>query len=211
MKLKKKVVALVVLLVGMLLLQNAGASIVAPLWRDKPGSTYQEWTFSKLDNPAAPEISHNPGSSVASINATGEFLGFQPGWYPQFLGRTGVWCGAEITLVMQIPNIPIPNEYKEIWVEMEFRGELTEPITVEPSPGGVVTELGRNIINTVDGWRILNASWKIVPNPFTEEMTLHISSNASNVNYISADTICIPEPTIIALLGLGVMAVVRKR
>jgi hypothetical protein len=210
MKLKKKVAALVVPLVGMLLLQNAGASIVAPPWRDKPGSTYQEWTFNTGNNPATPEISHNPGSSVASIDATGEFLGFQPGWYPQFLGRTGVWCGAEITLVLQVPNVPIPREYKEIWVEMEFRGELTEPI-ISPYPEGVVTELGHNITNTVDGWRILNAGWKIVPNPFAEEMTLHIHSNASNVNYISADTICIPEPAIIALLGLGVMAVIRKR
>ena len=210
MKIKKKVVALVVLLAGMLLLQNAGASIVVPPWRGAPGSTYQEWTFDTGDNPATPEISNNLEQSVAFIDATGGFLGFQPGWYPQFLGRPGVWCGAEITLVLQIPNIPIPNEYKEIWVEMEFRGELMEPI-ISPYPGGVVTELGRNITNTVDGWRILNIGWKIVPNPFTEEMALNIHSNASNINYVSADTICIPEPTIIALLGLGVMAVIRKR
>ncbi len=212
MKAEKKVIALVMLFVGTLLLQNAGASIVVPPWRNEPGSTYQEWTFDTDASPATPEFSNNLyGQVTATVDVQGEFFGFQPRWYPQFLGRTGVWCGAEITLLMQVPNVPIQNEYKEIWVEMEFRGELTEPI-ISPNPGGVVTELSRNVANTPDGWLILNASWKIVPNPFAEDMTLHIvCDDGANINYVSADTICLPEPATIALLGLGLMVLIRRQ
>jgi hypothetical protein len=115
---------------------------------------------------------------------------------------------------MQIPNMKTPNRYKEIWVEMEFRGELTEPITVEPYPEGVVTELSRNITNTIDGWRILNIGWKIVPNPWAENITLNLvygPGDGANINYVSADTICIPEPATTALLGLGAMVLTRRR
>jgi len=183
------------------------------VWWDRSdsGASYAEWGFDTGDNPITPENYDTPGTSPpeASITVTGDVYG-EAGWYESgFLGRDGVWHGdlTEISLVM--PNYPLPNEYKEIWVEVGFRGFLIDYSIDDPTSG--ITYLGQNEQWLPDGWKILNIGWQIVPNPASETIYMAFEDSGADVDYVTVDTICIPEPLSIFLLGLGALALRRRR
>ncbi len=184
------------------------------VWWDRadPGAAYAEWGFDTGDNPATPENYDGPDGAdppEAAITATGDVYG-TAGWKESgFLGRDGVWHGdlTEISLVM--PNYPLPNEFKEIWVEVGFRGFLIDWGIDDPTSG--VTFLGQNVEFLPDGWKVLNIGWQIVPNPASETIYMMFEDSGADIDYVTVDTICIPEPLSIFLLGLGALALRRRR
>ena len=210
MVMKKNLILSLLLIAPLVVAQNAAAAVT---WdRGDPGSTYQIWDF---DNDTNPSPADNPegnswGAATAQITASGEIYGFAAGWYDNFLGRQGVWSGESIDVDLAIPNTDQPNDYKDIWLKAEFRGDVTNYF-VTPDPRGTVTELGYSVTNTPDGWRILEIGWRIEPNPNSEDISLGLlSCGGSNLNYIEVDTICIPEPMSVALLAAAI-PFLRKR
>lgn len=184
------------------------------VWWDRadPGATYAEWGFDTGNNPATPENYDGPPGAAApeaTITVTGESHG-TIGWFETgFLGRDGVWHADLTEISLVIPNYPLPNEFKEIWVEVGFRGTLVDWDIVDPTSG--VTFLGQNSEYLMDGWQVLNIGWQIVPNPDSETIYMAFQNSGADIDYVTVDTICIPEPLSIFLLGLGALALRRRR
>lgn len=187
----------------------------APIWRtDPPGqepTTYQAWFFDTSDSPTPPEIDNNPyGTATAEITVQGDIDGVAAGWYPQLLDRFGVWHAEMTSILMEIPNRPVSDDYKEIWVEVGFRGVLVESMLI-PLPGSTVISLGQEITVGPDGWRVLNIGWRVEPNPEREEVYLLFLDSGASLNYVIVETICIPEPATIGLVIIGGLMLLRRR
>lgn len=193
----------------------ANTALATPIWRTNPPgqgtTTYQEWHFDNDSNPAAPEVDNNPfGTATAGITVSGDIHGTQPGWYDQFLGRRGVWAAETTSLLLLIPNRPEPDDYKEIWVQVGFRGELVDSALT--LPGGTVFPLGSTVTQQGDGWMVLDIGWRIEPNPDWEEIYLEFFDSGADIDYVIVDTICIPEPVTMGLLVLGSLGLwIRRR
>ncbi|MCE5341674.1 MAG: PEP-CTERM sorting domain-containing protein [Planctomycetaceae bacterium] len=201
-----------------------GVGLLLALFNSAAYSAYvtsQTWTFDDADNPALPEISANLyGTAEAAITVTGVACGAEPGWYPTFLGRNGVWASEETTATLWIPNSQVLNPYKDVWLTMGFRADLTktdaEVIATVPTATNIEV-LGWTIDPTydqwgyTDGWYVLNAHWRIYPNPASETIFIKIHDSGADIDYITVSTECIPEPATVGLLTLGVLGLVRRK
>jgi hypothetical protein len=188
------------------------SAIPGPVWwnRGDPGTTWQEWTFDDGESAGVvPETWFNIyGTPTADIEATGNTYG-DAGWYAEWLGRQGVWHGDVTAMTLHIPDTPNPDMFKEIWVEVGFRGFLEVYQVLEPPVGA--TDLGYTIEDAGAGWKTLTFGFRIVPNPPYETIYFRMHNSGADVDYVTADTICVPEPATLALLGLGIPALLRKR
>lgn len=199
------------LLAGVIFVAMNSFALGVPVWRTSPPgmgpTTFQHWTFDTNDSVAViPEVYTNAhGTPTADITATGD-IHDPAGWYDEYLGEFGVWHADTTTATLYIPNNPVTNDYKEIWVEVGFRGILTDYSILDPTAG--ITFLGQNIEGI--GWKTLTIGWRIEPNPDEETIYLEFHDSGADIDYIIVDTICIPEPMTLSLLGLGGLFVMRK-
>jgi len=175
--------------------------------------TLQTWTFDTLTNPTLPEIFDNQfGTPIAELCTTQNPPDLF-GWMDITYGRQGVWSGDPLNIKLTIPNQPIPNAYKEIWLEMDFQQNL-ESIKVTPSPVccSIVEEIFRDISPVDSFWSKLIIGWRIEPNPNEETICISIAGTGGLVDYITVETCCVPEPVTIALLGMGALVLfVRQK
>lgn len=177
--------------------------------RGDPGSTYQVWTFDDRDNPALPELDKNPyGTAEATISG---------GWFASYMGRPGVWGNypGALEISLYIPNREVRSEWKEIWIEIGYRGVISG-LSVDPIPDGDSVELIYKNIVLVDPthlWYRATYVWHIEPNPDAEIIFISASGTGGCIDYIKVDTMCIPAPGAILLGGIGVGLVgwLRKR
>ena len=199
----------------------ANTTLAAPIWRtDPPGqatTTYQEWTFDtdpigwQMGDPPPvlnPEVDLNTyGDPTATLVLIGDLF---PGWLELGLDRQGVWFSDDMGITLDIPNSDIVNEYKEIWIELGYKGDF-DGASINTENGETITDLGHTIVPDGGQWNILTIGWLIEPNPTSETIHFDLSDSGVYLNYIIVDTICIPEPTTLLLLGLGCLGLIRKR
>jgi hypothetical protein len=211
MKVKRKIVAVALLLIGTLLLQNAGANFVAPPWHGNEGTTLQEWDFLTDDTtpPPNPDTFHNPyGDPALRVSPLGD-------WIPTIDNRNGIWpLSGEI-------DVYIPNRFeqlpvKHIWLQLAWRaaGNDQTPFLPDEPVVGITSyplfesmNMSRQDI-LVDDWTHSLFLIDLYPNPQKEWITI---KGDILVDRLSIETICIPEPTAIVMLGLGLMVLTRKR
>ncbi len=182
-----------------------------PPWRGQPGTTMQEWRF-LTDNPTPlPDVSYNPyGQPSAQV-----WPGTGQQWWPIWGGRPGVWplSGAA---EFYIPNAPPPNPYKDIWIQLTWAKQafVSEPL-FSSIPGGTIELLNQQVLGPTGEPPPAGAEWyhstyliRIYPNPAFETIRL---DGTIMVDQIVIDTICVPEPTALGLLGLGTLVLLRRR
>jgi len=179
-----------------------------------PGETQQEWDFGDDANPAIPTLDANPfGTATATIS--GLPGGVPPEWiFESSSGRNGIWTSeSRLEIILEVPNQMIRNPYKEIRLEIGFIGDLAD-FSVLPIPFGGSVELVSQEVEVVDdvtGWKKLTAMYVIEPNPDREVVYYSFAAGVAAVDYVVVNTICVPEPLTISLLGLGGLILARRR
>jgi PEP-CTERM motif-containing protein len=133
-----------------------------------------------------------------------------------------------------IPNEPNPNLTKEIWIEMTFlvssvghAGSIAEDIDLQVWANGNVYNddykfddigstdpvgFGQSLLGEV--WGRASATFSYFPQPRDETITLTGWLDPGQyviLDQIDVDTRCIPEPTTMGLLGIGTLALIRRR
>ena len=190
-------------------------NVPSDVWWDiyDPGSTYQDWDFTAdyVDGSAGtgwtatPEEMYNPYADdvvLASISAEEHII----------LGDSFKSEYTPILVELLIPNYDESNPYKELWVVVQSNVAPTN-IEVDGIPSGDFTSI------PLDPDDILETDWifgyKIIPNPAEESISFTIPIDPRNgyacLEGIRVDTICIPEPGSILLVGVGISILRRKR
>ena len=190
-----------------------------PNWtRGDLGTTFQMWEFGTSANPAAPEAGYiSPGSP--SVALTGGFTE-NTVWYDTYppveppSSHQGVW-GFEIEMIATIPNVDVENPFKEVWVQLTYHADQAPNVYVLPE--GVEDDLVVMTLadeSTPDAYGFVNATFQatISPNPLImEEIWIRPAECTTYIDELVVDTICLPEPGTICLLGLGAFALLKRR
>jgi len=174
-----------------------------------PGTTYQMWDFTTDANPAAPDVDNNPYGDYPAVKAKISNVG-----NPDFYWRDGVWRGNKFSVTMDIPNNKVANPYKEIVVEIVYQGTIVQNwATVDFS--AFYSPVQSNVADLGNGWLKRTDLYHIEPNPNWERLCYGfnpaVTGAPAAVDSIAVSTICIPEPMTMSLLGLGLVALRKKR
>jgi hypothetical protein len=171
------------------------------------GTTRQVWLFNTGDSPVLPEIDENQyeGDLVARISNV-----LHPDAYSW---ADGVWSGSKFSITMDIPNNPVANPWKEVLVEVVYKGTIVDEWAMD-SDWNEFEKLMSYDIQLSDGWMKRIDLWYIEPNPNSERLCYGFNAAATGalaaVDSITVSTICIPEPATMLLLSLGAITL-RKR
>ena len=175
-----------------------------------PRSTHILWDFSPgyvVDSgsnawSADPEENNSPFSGVgASITAS------EDSWD----GQTAFNSNIDIIVNLEIPNYENPTGYKMVWIEV---GSNTAPINMGASASdGTFVDFKYELL---PGQGDADFGFKIIPNPQVEKIWFTIPlgldptgapEEIAYLDYVHADTICIPAPGAILLGGIGISLV----
>jgi hypothetical protein len=193
----------------------AQADIVTPTpslgwWNEgDAGTTHQYWDFTPINvhfNPgdgytSSPEsvISPDPLSVLATISPRGAY------------DNQGAFVGPYIFVNLEIPNYPVLNKYKEIWVDLGNAMVVPDSIAVSAAGNGLKTTDYRCEI--LPGNDVSEFGVRIWPNPGVEKIQFMILGTTAPavLDYIHVDTICIPEPATVGILSLGALSLIRRK
>jgi len=189
-----------------------GDDLQPPTWRGDNQTTSARWEFSTNDDTPDPDFEFNTNGASSMTILTGIGQEYLPEWG----GRQGIWplSGA---MEVEIPNFDIPNEFKVIWVQLTWAGqvELNPPRVWEKTTETFGTLEFEQILEPTNEPPPVNPNWHhwtyeivISPNPASETVRI---DGAIVVDQVVIDTICIPEPAALGMLGMGGIVLFRRR
>ncbi len=199
--------------------------LTIPPWAGQPRTVFAEWDDwddFPSDMPPVNWFSNPPGLPDPCANAETE--GDTAELLPTYAYRDDVIkLTADGDLVFKIPNFPLPNDCKKIWIQVTYHP--TDPnqhpwfdVEAEGIEGMTDPVLEDRFDEWSNDWVTEAWSFQIQPNPESEEITLNFfdiddgtPSYPAYVDQVVIDTWCVPEPTTVCLLGLGSLVFLRKR
>jgi hypothetical protein len=192
--------------------------IYPPPWRGAPGTTLAEWEFLTPNPNAPPDLQINPyGDSATFI-----YPGYSQEWQQEWGGSIGVWPLSGVVYI-DIPNNPIANPYKDIWVQLTWATQNQTPFGMEvphvseitnniETPSVLIREIPLGptgeLLPSGDTWYHSTYLIHLEPNPPREVIKI---AGGIMLGELVIDTICVPEPTVcimlagafVCLFGLG--------
>jgi len=172
---------------------GAGAEdLFEPPWRGREGSTYQQWTFDDADNPALPEVMDNAyGDAAADITlgwmASGWLEGGAPAYVQQGLWDLGGQGGA---IVLEVDNRPVQVPGKQIWVQVTYLQNPSEPPAVSIEQAQLVSQ--QTVLVAPDPpstWQLHQSQWRIEPSSDHEQIVVTADPDwGSVIDQIVVDT-----------------------
>jgi hypothetical protein len=188
---------------ALLSMPSLADDLFPPAWRGSADTTFQEWTFDTDQYPDwQPEQADNPyGQPYIHTLDGGEH------WDDSLPGdRFGIFTVSSDTVFVELPNVPAANDWKLVYVQMTWwLSPPPDPISDPPGQVNLIQELS---LPTAWGY----SSWEIwIPgNPPSETISFEAYSGTLYMDQLVVDTICTPEPSSIALLGIAFVCMRRR-
>lgn len=213
----KKIFALGVLLLvsGLLqasLLPGIPTDTVEPAWRGQANTTLQAWNFDSASNPALVTVDQNPyGTPSATVFEPDTTIPKKTYWMPSDNDHTGVWrIYGWNYMELYLPNSPQENPIKEIWLQITYSaGSIDRKPEIQTQPEYATMQVMQStVVDALYYHDVIKIT--LNPNPTEEWIYLLPRDCTLYIDEIVVDTICIPEPMTIAILGLGGL-LLRKR
>ncbi|HUT30875.1 MAG TPA: hypothetical protein VMX13_13870 [Sedimentisphaerales bacterium] len=206
----KKSLLVFAALVAVLVVSTAWAEdLNPPPWeRGSPGTTYQRWEFGDASlNPPPEQDVYNPlAMPVMAIPDTWPNTAYMP----SYLDMGGVWrLESPDDIWITIQNYDNENEFKYIWMQITYGAEEGTAPLVLTNPGYTDIVVSDPILMG-EHWYV-TYDITLMPNPPSEVIVIQPDACTAYIDEIVVDTICIPEPVTVCFLGLGALALLRKR
>jgi hypothetical protein len=193
-----------------------------PPWRlGNATATVQEWDFVTPTLPLAPDggtWGSNGGGYVNPWGVPQLTAGTSAPWNANVLGRTGVYtfAGPNQLIKFDIPNWFSSTNAKDMWIQASFFAAgtpLTPDVFISSSAfNGAATLVNQSTMS--DGWTHANYSVHMASCPSIEQITfVNNTPVVMALDEVVVDTICtpVPEPASMAILGVGVAALIRRK
>ena len=203
-----------------------GEDVQPPVWRCQESTTWQYWDFLTPDDggieglvPDGPgPLSYPDGGYLPSTKA---WMDPAPGmewlsedyrfeYEPGKEVGIGVWPLSGWVDILVDNHDPNPDNEKWMWVQVTWRPMLDGgvPVFLDIDPTPMYEPIMVQEIPLGPEWRETTYEWKLDSNPPYESFSL---GGAIHLDEIVIDTWCIPEPSTVVLLSLGVFATMRRR
>lgn len=182
--------------------------VYPPDWRSDPNTTFLELRFDTNANPATPEAFDNDYGTPSASIVVGAF---GSGWLHQLPGlgtQTGYWdLGSAGTITLSIPNVTENLPLQELWLQVTYFQDISQPPTVEVQ-GGLYLGGEMSIVENVPTggrWWVELSKWQIQPSTNPNIVTITSSADwGSVIDQVVVDTqAMIPEPATALLLAMG--------
>lgn len=221
MKVMRRLTVVLILLVVLCIASDSFAlDSNPPQWRGDPGSTLTIWEFLTPDLNPVPDIEVNPfGLARATVYPA-------HAWEQNWGDKDGVWPLSGAMEVL-IHNNPVENELKLIQIQLTWTSEFpvpTQPVVMvaatrvngQAVPPGAINLIDQQVVQLEPTnepganqfWYHTTYLFEVRPNPVFENIYI---SGSIMVDELVIDTICIPEPATLALLGLGSLVFLKRR
>jgi hypothetical protein len=168
------------------------------------------WEFgdNSYDLVAPDEYSSNPTLAAGTFS-----IDYDPPdtvWNASWDGASGVWrLESPSNITIQLNNYENQNLFKEIWMQVTYQAAGASEPYIYTDP--LYTEVTTSDLEANGNYWNLTYHIIIEPNPASETIWIQPLDCTLYIDEIVIDTRCVPEPTTICLLGLGALALLRKR
>ena len=177
-------------------------------------TTYQQWEFGDASLNPPPDYASDPYPLEPGPAMTIPDDWPDAAYLPSHLDMAGVWMLeskdsplGEIRVTIQ--NFPDDNLFKYIWMQITYSAKEAAAPLVLTNPGYTDIVIS-DPLAVGDHWYI-TYDITLEPNPPSEIIVIQPAGCTTYIDEIVIDTICIPEPATLLMLGLGGLALLRRR